>query len=279
MIKFSGAAFATADNRLLSLQLVAQGLTDAAMFTADREVVQASEVLYKRPILFERGSFRPITKLTLDMLDSARAQFLEEPDLAGETPLVLMEMTLHNLNSAAGIDHQDFLQRAEILQALGNHVLVSNCDRYFSLVEILSRYTKKKIAVALGVPALLALAHEGDYDDLAGGHLEAIGRLYTKSVKLYVYPTRNTASGEIVTLDNVTFNGPFRHLHAFLRETGRVEQLRRYNQAYLGIHTPDVLAMIQSGDSSWEDLVPPAMVEIVKRERLFGYQSQTSDGP
>ena len=274
LIKFSGPASATADNRLMSLQLVAQGLSDAAIFTADNEVVQASEVLYKRPILVERGSFRPITKLTLDMLESARAQFLEEPDLAGETPLVLMEMTLNNLNSAADTDHTDFLHRAEILHALGNHVLISNCDRYFSLVEILSRYTRKKIALALGVPVLLALGDEGHYEDLPGGHLEAIGRLYKESVKLYVYPTRDAASGEIVTLDNVSFPGPYRHLHQFLRETGRVESLRRYNQAYLGIHTPDVLAMIQAGDSSWEDLVPPTIVETIRGHELFGYRSR-----
>src|SRR5213083_1202700 len=40
MIKFSGLAFSKIDNRLMSLQLVSQGLTDAIMFTADGETVQ-----------------------------------------------------------------------------------------------------------------------------------------------------------------------------------------------------------------------------------------------
>lgn len=68
MIKLSGPAFDGVDERLMSMQLVEQGLTDAAMFTAAGEVVQPSEVLYKKPILVERGSFRPVTKLTLDLL-------------------------------------------------------------------------------------------------------------------------------------------------------------------------------------------------------------------
>src|SRR6202043_1002952 len=37
LIKFSGPAFAAVDNRLMSLQLVSQGLTDAVMFRPDGE--------------------------------------------------------------------------------------------------------------------------------------------------------------------------------------------------------------------------------------------------
>src|SRR5215467_6409097 len=120
MIKFSGPAFATVDNRLMSLQLVEQGLTDAAMFTAAGEVVQPSEVLYKKPILVERGSFRPVTRLTLDLLEGAREQFLGEPAVKGQEPVVLMEMTLRSLTEDSRVDHADFIARAEILGALGH---------------------------------------------------------------------------------------------------------------------------------------------------------------
>src|SRR5207247_10961383 len=95
-LQLRGPAFAGVDDRLMSLQLVEQAFTDGAMFTADGEIVQPSEVLHERPILVERGSFRPVTKLTLDLLDSTREQFLREPELPGEAPVVLMEMTLRN---------------------------------------------------------------------------------------------------------------------------------------------------------------------------------------
>src|SRR6185503_19673341 len=84
MIKFSGPAFEKVDNRLMTLELVRQGLSNAAMFTADGEVVQAAEMLYKKPILVERGSFRPVTRVTLDMLECAQAQFVQEPAVQGE---------------------------------------------------------------------------------------------------------------------------------------------------------------------------------------------------
>jgi hypothetical protein len=272
MIELRGPAFAGVDNRLMSLQLVEQAFTDAAMFTADGEVVQPSDVLHQRPILVERGSFRPVTKLTLDLLDSAREQFLQEPELHGEEPVVLMEMTLRSLTSERGVDHEDFLARAEILHALGHHVLISNCERYFSLVEILFRHTSKMMGIALGVPSLRELADERYYGDLAGGALEAVGRLFGKAVKVYVYPTKDPSSGEIVTASSLAFAHPLHHLHAFLLESHRLEPLRRYDEACLPIHTADVLRGIQTGDPAWEACVPPPIVEIIKRRRLFGYR-------
>src|SRR5207247_1763509 len=156
-----------------SMSICSTRTRHASRLTADGEVVQPSEVLYQRPILVERGSFRPVTKLTLDLLESAREQFVHEPQLDGAEPVVLMEMTLRSLTDDRGVDHEDFLSRAEILQALGNHVLISNCAQYFQLVEILSRYTNKMIGLALGLPSLREIADERYYADLPGGRLEA----------------------------------------------------------------------------------------------------------
>src|SRR5205823_11331385 len=97
MIKFSGPAFDSVDNRLMSLQLVSRGLTDAVMFTADGETVQPAEVFYKKAILVERGSFRPVTYATNDMLDGATQSFLKQAGVTGSDLVVLMEMTLENL--------------------------------------------------------------------------------------------------------------------------------------------------------------------------------------
>lgn len=146
MIKFSGPAFQMVDNRLASLQLVQHGLTNAAMFTAAGEVVQASEVLYKKSILVERGSFRPVTKVTLDMLNCAQAQFVQEPGVQGEEVVVLMEMTLKNLIDEGAIDYLDFLERVDILGTLGKPVLISNYGEYHRLASYLFRHTKKKSA-------------------------------------------------------------------------------------------------------------------------------------
>jgi hypothetical protein len=275
MIKLSGPAFPNVDNRLMSLQLVEQGLTDAAMFTASGEVVQPSEVLYKKPILVERGSFRPATKLTLDLLERALDQFLQEPSVRGQKPVVLAEMTLRSLSPEPDQEHEDFLARADILRALGFDVLISRFEPYYQLAEYLAGYTDGLIGLAVGLPAMRQVADEKYYTDLPGGVIESVGRLFKRSVKMYVYPTRDPATGQIQTLDNFHIPAPWHHLHNLLVELGKIEPIRSFNESYLSIRTPDVLAGIGSGDSSWEAMVPPAVAEIVKSEGLF--RSKTTE--
>src|SRR5262249_11505043 len=195
MIKLAGSSFAGLDNRLVSLQLVERGLTDAAMFTAHGEVVQPSEVMYKRPGLVEPGSFRPATKLTLDLLNRARDQFLEEASVREQEPVVLAEMTLRTLGAVPDGGHTDFLARADILGALGYDVLISRFEPYYQLAEYLAGYTDALIGLAVGLPAVRQVADEKYYTDLPGGVLESVGQLFKRSVKMYVYPTRDPVSG------------------------------------------------------------------------------------
>jgi hypothetical protein len=272
MIKVSGPAFPNVDNRLTSLQLVEQGLTDAAMFTADGEVVQPSEVLYKKPILVERGGFRPATKVTLDLLERAREQFLQEPGVRGQTPLVLAEMTLRSLSAESHPDHNDFLARADILSALGFDVLISRFEQYYQLAEYLAGYTDGMIGIAVGLPAIRQLGDEKYYAALPGGVLESAGRLFKRSVKMYVHPTRDPVTGQIQTLENAPPPAPWHHLNKLLIEIGRVVPIRSYDESYLSIRTADVLAKITRGDASWESMVPPMVAATIKAKHLFGWQ-------
>lgn len=274
MIKFCGPAFPGIDNRLMSLQLVEGGLTDAAMFTAAGEVVQPSEVLHKKPILVEPGSFRPATKVTLDLLERAREQFLQEPGARGQQPVVLAEMTLRKLISEPDVGHPDFLARTDVLGALGFDVLVSRFGAFYQLAEYLARYTDGLIGLAVGLPAFRRVADEQYFTDLPGGVLESVGRLFKRSVKMYVYPTRDPATGEIQSLERAPVAPPWHHLRALLLEIGRVVPIRGYNESYLSIRTPDVLTRIQSGDASWEQMVPPAVAAIIKAENLFGWRPE-----
>ena len=272
MIKFSGPAFSGVDNRLMSLQLVEQALTEAAMFTAAGEVVQPSEVLYKKPVLVERGSFRPITKVTLDLLERARDRFLQEPGVHTQEPVVLMEMTLRSLTSEAGLDHADFLARADILGGLGMNVLISRFEPYYQLADYLAASTDRMIGIALGLPSLREIAHEKYYTDLPGGVIEATGRLFKRSVKIYVYPARDPASGQIYTVENAPMPPPWQYLRDLLLDIRRLESIRASSEAYLSIYPQDVLARIQRGDPSWEAMVPPPVAATIKAEGLFGYR-------
>lgn len=271
MAKCRGPAFTGFDNRLVSLKLVQLGLTSAAMFTADGEVVQASEVLHKKNILVERGTFRPPTKVTLDMLQCAQAQFVQEPGVRGEELLVLMEMTLHNLLDGGTIRPRDFFDRVDLLGTMGKTVLISNYGAYHRLAAYLFRYTKQKIGIVMGLPSLREIFDEKYYTDLEGGILESFGRLFKNELKLYVYPYRDPATGSIITAGNLLVEPHLRHLYGYLIENHFIQGLREYRPDYLPIFSPDVLTRLRSGDSQWEQMVPPEVARLIKERRLLGY--------
>lgn len=272
MIKFSGPAFQQVDNRLMAFQLVEKGLSKAAMFRANGEVVQPAEVLYKKTLLVERGSFRPVTKITMDMLECAAAQFRQEPRVQGEEVVVLTEMTLHNLIEGDKIDHKDFLDRVDILGALGKTVLISNYGEYHRLAAYLFLFTKKMVGIAMGVPSLTQLFEEKYYTDLEGGILESFGRLFKNDLKLYVYPIKDPHTGALITADNLQVAPGLRHLYAHLLENRFMESLRNVNEECLPIFSRDVLAKIRGKDPSWEEMVPDKVARIIKERKLFNYQ-------
>jgi hypothetical protein len=271
MIKFSGPCFSGLDNRLMALQLVEQNLTEAAMFTAQGETIIPSEVLYKKPVLVERGSFRPMTKVALDVLERALDQFRCEPQLQGEEPIVLLEMTLRQLLVDEKMDNRDFLDRVDTLSALGKPVLISSFRRYHRLVEYLSRHTQKMIGLPLGVTRLRDVLDERFYADLPGGLLESLGTLFKNSAKLYVYPALDRHTGRVMTVENLELPPNLRHLYAHLLENGYIADIRKYNAELLASYSADVLTKIKARDAAWETLVPQPIAQVIKGKKLFGY--------
>jgi hypothetical protein len=270
MIKFSGPAFEKVDNRLMALKLVQHGLTKAAMFRADGEVVNAAETLYKKAILVERGSFRPVTNVTLDMLRSAQAQFVQEPGVQGEEVLVLMEMTLRNLIDGGEINHQDYLDRIDILSTQGKMVLISNYGAFHRLASFLFRYTKKRIGIVMGVPTLREIFDEKYYTDLDGGILESFGRLFKNDLKLYVYPLLEPATKALITATNLRVEPHLQHLYDYLLQNRSIESLRDVRKECLPIFSRNVLEQIKTGGKGWEEMVPPEVAQIIKERRLLG---------
>jgi hypothetical protein len=296
MLKFTGPAFAQVDNRLLSLVLVQTGLTNAVMFGPDGDVLQPSEALYKKAILVERGSFRPVTRVNVDMLSCATAQFLQEPPVKAKPVMVLMEITMNNLLAAGQLDAEDFLARVDLLGAIGFNVLISNYPEFYRLTSYFRRYTKEMIGVALGINNLVEIFNEKYYENLEGGILESFGRLFRHSVKLYVYPMRQEAfaryvaggdtsggapalaSTVLISADNMQVVPHLRHLYSHLLENHYIESLAGFNPANLNILSRDVLARIKAGDRSWEEMVPPSVAEKIRQLGLFGCAAGSQAG-
>jgi hypothetical protein len=273
LIKFSGPAFANIDNRLMSLQLVSQGLTDAVMFTADGEMVQASEILHKKAILIERGSFRPVTLATHDMLEGARRQFLKQSGCSKKDLVVLMEMTLENLLAEGQLNHADFLERVDILGALGRTVLISKFGEYYRLAGYLSRYTNKMIGLVMGVPSLHEIFDEKYYLNLEGGILEALGRMFKHGLKLYVYPMISEKTGKLITATQTEVAPNLHSLFQYLIDNRYIEEITDYQKDFLRIYPAVVLAKLKVGDKNWEEMVPPEVAQIIKEREFFGYRT------
>lgn len=269
MLRFSGEGFRYVDNRLCALQLVQSGLTDAAMFNQAGEVVQAADALYRRPILLLRGSFNPVLKLHLDMIQQARAVFSGVmTDEQRTRSIELCEISTNNLLRDDGaVDHEDFIDRADALQALGKTVLISRSAEFHRIATYLSRYTAEPIAIILSIGLLNELFKEKWSKNLTGGILESFGRLFKNRVQLYVYPWHNTQSMELVTAENFKAPENWDHFYQHLLQNKRVIPVGVGDPALLANTGRKILRMIESGDEEWINWVPEEAHQMVHRQR------------
>lgn len=289
MIELSGPDFKNIDNRLLSLQLVQLGLSNAAMFAPCGKVLQPSEALYGKAVLIERGSFRPVTNVHVDMLEASRQTFISDTLPKGKDCVTLAELTLSNLMTTGSIDMEDFLARVDTICSLGLTVIISNYSQFYRLISYLRRYTKEPIGLAMGVNTLLEVFNEKHYENLEGGILESLGRLFRHRVQLFVYPMANKAFVEYVKLFNPPFDGSkvgedslitgdnlpvlshLKMLHSYLIEQSAIVSLKNYNPNLLTIMSRDILKRIASKDPTWEEVVPKSAAELIKRRKLLHY--------
>jgi hypothetical protein len=271
MIQFRGIEFRSVDHRLMAMKLVQVGLSGVAMFGPNREVLQPSEVLRKKAVLVERGSFRPTTLVNLDMLECALEKFEADPAVVMPV-LPLMELTMHNLRGdSAEVDRRDFLARADLLGACGMTVLISDYFEYYRLAAYLAQRTNERIGMVMGVPSLLELFDETYYTKLPGGILESFGRLFKNDLRLYVYPLRRRQEDELQTVDNLEVDAELQPLYDYLAGRGSFVPLDNFTPEYLSIFSRNVLARIAAKDASWETMVPGATVELIKQRKFFGY--------
>lgn len=274
MIRFEGPNFSNVDNRLMSLHLVKFGFSDVAVFGSDGKNLPPSEALYKKHIVMVRGRFRPVVNVHMDMLTNGVRQFLEDPKIDPARLLVITELTLQglkdrNAGDTGEIDEKDFLDRVDILCALGQTVMISNYHEYYKLVAYLSKITKLQMGIVLGYPNLEYIFGEEHYLDLPGGILESFATLFSRKVKLFIYPTLNAG-----VIQNCLHFYPPAHLidlFRYLIANNKIEDIRHYNEPNLRIKTDQVLDMIKQNEPGWEELVPSEVAAMIKERCLFGF--------
>lgn len=270
MIKFDGPNFKNIDNRLLSLTLVKEEMTDSVIFTPDGMTHQASDIVHKKNILTLRGSFRPVTKVNIDMLNNGLKLFSENPKVDKNNIQVIFEITLSNLKSEGEVDEQDFLDRVDLLCSLGYTVMISNFKKYYKVIEYLSQFTSERMGLIIGVDNLVEMFEEKYYRNLNGGIMEAFGIIFTRDVKIYLYPFKPSKNDTLLNSNNIPIHPRIKALYEYLYNNKRVEDLS-YNKEILNIFSRDVLKMIKNcEEGTWEHMVPDGVDNIIKEKSLFG---------
>ncbi len=277
MINFSGPNFKEVDNRLMSLQLIRNDMTDAVMFGSDGNNLLPAAELYKKNILAIRGSFRPVTKVNMDMFKKSYEIFTREPTVEEDNAIVIFEITLSNLKASGEIDERDFMDRAELLCSLGHNVMISKFQEYYKLVEYFSNYTKEKIGLTMGVNNLVDIFDEKYYRHLSGGILEAFGKLFFKDLKVYLYPMKNTETGQIMTSNNIKVHPRMKELYKFFKYNGKVMDIIDYDPGIMDIFSRDVLKKLTNGEDGWEEMLPEGIADIIKKNKLFTQHLVTQD--
>ena len=271
MVRLTGPDFEELDNRLLALWLVKHKMTDVAMFGPDKQNVHGSEFLYKKHVLVVRGSFCPPTNMHLDMVKQAYEQFRAEKEINPDRSFVLAELTMDSLCGDGELDEKDFLDRSELLCALGQTVVVSNCEQYHQLINYLSDFKIQHLGISIEARRMLEFISEKYYDNMDGRLLATFGEVFTKNVRFYIYPSYQEGSSDLMTVENIPVPEGFKFLYQHLLDNGQIVDIKKYDSTVLHIFTKEVMSLLKNGQPGWENKVPKKVEKLVKEKYLFGY--------
>lgn len=275
MIRTKGEAFDHFDNRLLSLYLVKSGLSEVAIFDHNKDSLHASEFMYRKELMIVRGHFRPPTKVTQDAFETSFEQFKKEKNADPEKCLLVAEITMENLKRFGPMDIKDFLDRSDMLCALGLTVIISDCSNHQKLINYLSDYKIKRLGILIGVHELREIIINKYENNQDGSLLTAFGELFSRNIKVYAYPALEKEGDKMIFVDNLPVPDGIKFLYQHLVDNDQIVQVTGYNEEFLHIIPFNVFKAISSSEvGTWEDCLPEQLVKIIKEKGSFGYGIQ-----
>ncbi|ARN72800.1 nicotinate-nucleotide adenylyltransferase [Oceanicoccus sagamiensis] len=270
LIHFSGPYFSEINNRLMNLHLVRSWCCRAVMFDTDGSSIVPGSALRKKDVMVMRGSYKPPTKVHLDMSNCGVEQFKNIGGLTGRGVLTVAEITMSELASDDEQDDASFLARVDLLVKLGYTVLISDYLRFFRLRSWIRNYTDNRIGIVISAHDFKPIFDEAFYDGLEGGILAAMGKLFSDDTHVYVYPAK--INGELVSLDNVKVPEKVRHLLNHLVVNKSLIAIENYKEENLHILARELVKKLPHGRGDWEQCLPEGVAEEIIDKRLFGYR-------
>lgn len=269
LIKFKGPSFEKIDNRLMCLELVKNNLTQDVVFNSSGEVSQLAEECFSKAVFILRGEFRPITNTNIELLNKGLKQFQKDHELSDEETLPLLEITMAHLleNEKETVIKKDFLDRVDLLAALGFRVMISNHNYFYDVKRSLRENTNKPIGMVIGGNHLDYFFGEGNYKHLDGKIFEASSKLFDEKVTVYIFPYKTPQS--CVTLKSYMPDKKTAKLLSFLEESGNISELSDCDEIEASTLSSEVRKMLLNGDEKWKTLVPEKVSKLIQERKLF----------
>lgn len=269
-IRFGGCAFKGVDNRLMNLYLLNQGYTEAIMFDEKGEVALANDLLYKKDVLVVRGSYRPPTLVSFDMIKTGLTNFAQDIGKDTQDIVTISEITISTLKEDGGeIAKEDFLARVDLMCTMGQKVLITNFAQYYKLSSYFAKLNVPHLGLVLGIYNFQQIFTE-KYSNVEGGILGSLGQLFRDNVKVYIYPYKSQ-KGAIETLSNLQVPSQFNLLLEHLKGMKQIDDVQGFNKDILHIYSSKVLQMITTNEAGWEEMVPPSVAKAINDKCLFGH--------
>ncbi|MDM3870578.1 hypothetical protein QSV34_04315 [Porticoccus sp. W117] len=270
LIDFDGPGFSYIDSRLANLYLVNSWLTRAVLFDETGTPVVPRDFLYKKPVAVMRSSFRLPTLVHTDMEHVGTQHLAKKAGVDPERIVRLAEVSMSQVMSDDKLDDSDFLLRVELANAMGLPVLLSDYVRYFSLRSWFRRHTKEAIAILMKISDVKNYLFDLDfYDDLEGGALEGLGKLFADNTNVLVYPVEK--DGVVTTLSDVQFADKLKYVAQQVIHNKKLVDAEGYDPNLLSISARELIPTISDGPGAWEAAVDPRVLELIKRKGLHGY--------
>ncbi len=271
-IDFDGPYFEEVDNRAINFHLIRSWKTRAVMFHPDGSVAVPAEMLHKKNVLAIRGTFKPVTRLNVDMIEQGLKFFTGMEGVTLDNSVALAEISLNDMQgNDLGVSGEDLIARVGLLNKLGYSVMVSDHTRYFSLRAYFRQFTNMQIGIVVGIANIRQIFDENSYRGVEGGILEGFGKLFPDNTRLLVYPEIDSA-GEHIDYCSIKVPTNLQYLYQHLLENHFIFGIESSDTELFKIFSRDVLKQLPNGRGSWEDCLPAGVAEEIIEKKLFGYR-------
>ncbi len=267
IVRLEGPLFKDKDNAMVALQLVRKGYSQAALINPKGEVMQVTDCFFNKPIIVQRGTFRPITNINLEIISKGTDQINKEKEPGALEPFPLLEMSLrHDVHGDKKFSLDDYLFRAKTIGAVGYYTLISNFDLFYQVKNYLRESTNKKVAIVVGASQLEMIFNEDFYKD-HGGVFKALGNLFDENTQVFVFPFKD----DKICLTSKSFNPnlPLVHLYKHLTGNQYIVDIAGCDDLDTSIHSKEVRSLLRAGNKHWMELVPQPVCDLIIKHNYF----------